>query len=228
MNASGETSSSYHGAPSPERGDARLSRRRFLTAAASVVGAVGVGFAAAPFVAYMEPSRRTVAQGAPIDINLSKLETGQMITVKWRSKPIWVLRRSQQQLDTLAKMDSRLKDPDSSAAQQPADMQKSPQWHNEARALNPEYLVLVGICTHLGCIPEYRPRSKAGDLGEGWLGGFFCPCHGSQYDLSGRVIKGSPAPLNLPVPPYFFTEKDAVRVGVLKSGHDKNWSPAVW
>jgi len=228
MSASGETSMGHRGGPTPERDESRLTRRRFLTTAASVVGAVGVGFAAAPFLGYMEPSRRTVAQGAPVDINISKLEKGQKITVQWRSKPIWVVRRTKSQLATLPRMDPRLKDPDSSEPQQPPPMQTAKGWHNEARAVDPEYLVLVGICTHLGCIPEYRPRDKAGDLGANWLGGFFCPCHGSQYDLSGRVIDGSPAPLNLPVPPYFYSEKQVVRVGVLADGTGSNWTPAVW
>jgi len=206
----------------------RLTRRRFLTTAASVIGGAGVAAAAFPFLDYWEPSARTIAQGTPVDVDISKLEPGQMITAKWRSKPVWVLRRTQDQLATLPKMDPRLKDPHSKAAQQPPELVKESDWHNEARALRPEFLVLVGICTHLGCVPEYRPEDEAGQLGSGWLGGFFCPCHGSKYDLSGRVIDGSPAPLNLPVPPHFYSSDDVVRVGVLANGDDKNWTPSIW
>lgn len=214
--------------PTPDDDELRLTRRRFLTATASVVGALGVGVVATPFLEYMEPSARALAQGAPVDIDIGKLEPGQMITVKWRSKPVWVLRRTDKQLKTLPTMDSQLKDPKSRAAQEPAELVKESGWDNEARAIRPEYLVLVGVCTHLGCTPEYRPRSDSGGLGADWKGGFFCPCHGSRYDLSGRVMNGSPAPLNLPVPPYYFTSDHSVRVGILANGDDRNWAPAVW
>ncbi|MDN5848692.1 MAG: ubiquinol-cytochrome c reductase iron-sulfur subunit [Nitrococcus sp.] len=203
-------------------------RRRFLTATASVVGAVGAGFVVTPFIEALWPSVRTQARGSPIEVDVGKLGKGQMITVVWRSRPIWVLHRTDSQLQTLARMDSRLKDPKSQAAQEPPQLQSSGKWNNKARSIKPRYLVLVAICTHLGCIPEYRPEVADVRIGPDWLGGFFCPCHGSRYDLAGRVFQGSPAPLNLPVPPYYFKSDTLVRIGELANGLGQNWTPAVW
>jgi len=184
-------------------------RRRFLTAATSVVGAVGAGYAVAPFVMSMMPSARAQAAGAPVEADVSKLEPGQMLTVEWRGKPVWIVRRTEQNLKDLPTLDDQLLDPNSKADQQP------PYAQNELRARenHPAYAVLVGICTHLGCSPTYRPDIAPADLGPEWKGGFFCPCHGSRYDLSGRVYQGMPAPKNLVVPPYQFLSENVILVG---------------
>jgi len=176
------------------------SRRRFLaTAATTVVGAVGVGFVAVPFVSSMQPSAKAQAAGAPVEVDISKLEPGGRITVEWRGKPVWVVRRTQESLDSLAALDGKLRDPNSEVtSQQPTYAQ------NKHRSIRPEYLVLVGICTHLGCSPTYRPEIAPADLGPEWKGGFFCPCHGSFFDYAGRVYQGVPAPTNLVVPPHSF------------------------
>lgn len=202
-----------------------LQRRRFLTAATTVVGGVIVGLAVTPFIRSMEPSLLAKAAGAPIDVDVSKIEPGQLITVMWRSRPIWVLHRSPAQLKTLQDpaLIKTLKDPDSKEPQQFGAPVVN--WH---RSLKPELFVAVAICTHLGCIPTYRPQVAPPDLGPSWVGGFFCPCHGSRYDLAARVIDGSPAPLNIPVPPYHYVSDTLVRVGALKGGKDQNWQPAIW
>lgn len=202
-----------------------LQRRRFLTAATTVVGGVIAGLTVVPFVRSMEPSVAARAAGAPIDVDVSKLEPGQLITVMWRSRPVWVLHRSEAQLKTLKdpKLIETLKDPDSKEPQQ-----FGPPVVNWHRSLKPELFVAVAICTHLGCIPTYRPQIAPPDLGPSWVGGFFCPCHGSRYDLAARVIDGSPAPLNIPVPPYHYRSETVVRVGSLKGGKDQNWQPAIW
>jgi ubiquinol-cytochrome c reductase iron-sulfur subunit len=183
------------------------SRRRFLTAATTVIGGVGVGFALVPFISSMEPSAKARAAGAPIRADISKVEPGQMIRVKWRGKPIWVVNRTKEMLDVLPTLDSQLRDPDSLEPQQP------PYAKNGYRSIKPEYLVLIGICTHLGCSPTYRPDIAPADLGKDWKGGFFCPCHGSRFDLAGRVFKGVPAPLNLVVPPYRYLSDTEIEVG---------------
>jgi len=183
-------------------------RRRFLTAATSVVGAVGVGFVLVPFISSMQPSAKARAAGAPIRADISKLESGQMIRVKWRGKPVWIVNRTQSMLETLPTLDDELRDPQSLEPQQP------PYAQNEWRSIKQEYLVLIGICTHLGCSPTYRPDVGAADLGgDAWKGGFFCPCHGSRFDLAGRVFKGVPAPLNLEVPPHRYLSEDEILVG---------------
>ena len=183
------------------------SRRRFLTAATTVIGGVGVGFALVPFISSMEPSAKARAAGAPVRADISKVESGQMIRVKWRGKPVWVVNRTQEMLDTLPSLDSELRDPESLESEQP-DYAK-----NEYRSIKPEYLVLIGICTHLGCSPTYRPDVAPADLGKDWKGGFFCPCHGSRFDLAGRVFKGVPAPLNLVVPPYRYLSATEILIG---------------
>lgn len=182
-------------------------RRRFLTAATTVVGAVGVGFALVPFVSSMQPSAKARAAGAPVRADISKLEPGQMIRVKWRGKPVWVVSRTEEMLATLPKLDAAVDDPDSMQPMQPAYAQ------NEYRSIKPEILVTVGICTHLGCSPTYRPDVAPADLGDDWLGGFFCPCHGSRFDLAGRVYKAVPAPLNLEIPPHRYLSDNEIMVG---------------
>lgn len=183
-------------------------RRRFLTAATTVVGAVGTGFLLVPFVSSMQPSAKARAAGAPVRADMSKLESGQMIRVKWRGKPVWIVNRTESMIETLPTLDDQLRDPESLESIQP------PYAQNELRSIKPEILVLIGICTHLGCSPTYRPDVGAADLGgDVWKGGFFCPCHGSRFDLAGRVYKSVPAPLNLEVPPHRYLSEDEIVVG---------------
>ncbi len=184
------------------------SRRRFLTAATTVVGAVGAVGAAVPFVASMWPSARAQAAGAPVEADISKLEPGAMMTVEWRGKPVWIVHRTQQNIDDLPKNDPFLRDPKSEV-----ESQQPPYCKNEYRAIKPEYAVIVGICTHLGCSPTYRPEIAPADLGENWRGGFFCPCHGSRFDLAGRVFQGVPAPTNLLVPPHMYLSDTRILIG---------------
>lgn len=186
-----------------------LGRRRFLTAATSVVGAAGAVGVAVPFVASWNPSAKAKAAGAPVKANLSKIEPGQMITVEWRGKPVYIVRRTEETLAQLASPNEVIKDPDSLEPQQPEYVT------GPYRSIQPEFLVLVGLCTHLGCAPMYRPEVGAADLGgASWQGGFFCPCHGSKYDLAGRVYKGVPAPTNLEVPPYSYESDTVITIGV--------------
>lgn len=184
-------------------------RRRFLTAATSVVGGIGAVYALTPFVLFMQPSEKAKAAGAPVEVDVSKLEPGQMMTVEWRGKPVWIVRRTAQNLSDLPSLDSRLLDPASeNTSQQPAYAK------NAHRSIKPEYSVLVGICTHLGCSPTYRPDIGAADLGGAdWKGGFFCPCHGSRFDLAGRVFSGVPAPSNLVVPPHKYLSDTRILIG---------------
>lgn len=184
-------------------------RRRVLTAATTVVGAVGVVGLAVPFVGSWNPSAKARAAGAPVKANISKLEPGQMITVEWRGKPIYIVRRTQETLDGLQKTIDLVRDPNSEVPQQP-EYAKNP-----TRAIKEEFLILLGLCTHLGCAPMYRPDVGAADLGGAeWQGGFFCPCHGSKFDLAGRVYKGVPAPTNLEVPPHAYESDSVVIIGV--------------
>lgn len=199
-----------------------IKRRHLLVATTSIVGGVFVTAVAVPFVKSMEPSAAAIAAGSPIKVDVSKIKPGAMITVMWRSRPIWILHRTQAQISELSKLDSRLKDPNSTQPQQISECA------NAYRSLKPEYFVCVGICTHLGCIPTYRPDIAPSDLGANWEGGFYCPCHGSRYDLAGRVFDGSPAPLNLPVPPHFYINNTILQIGELKGGSDQNWHPAAW
>lgn len=185
-----------------------IGRRRFLTGATTVVGAVGAAFAAVPFVVSFQPSERAKAIGAPVEEDIGKLEPGQMTVVKWRGKPVWIVRRTQEQLASLVSVEEKLRDPDSEVEQQP------PYAKNPYRAIKPEYLVLVGLCTHLGCSPTYRPEIAPSDLGPQWQGGFFCPCHGSRFDMAGRVYAGVPAPTNLEVPPYKYLSDSRIIIGV--------------
>ncbi len=190
-------------AEAPEGVD--LERRRFLTKATMVLGSVGAACAAVPFVKSWLPSARAQAMGAPIEIDLSKLEEGAQLTVEWRGQPVWVIRRSAKMLEGLKALEGLLRDPQSKEPQQPEYAQ------NAYRSVKPEYLVLVGLCTHLGCVPTYRP--DIGGIDADWPGGFYCPCHGSKYDLAGRVYKGVPAPTNLPVPPYRYLDDSLIVIG---------------
>lgn len=185
-----------------------LQKRRFLTKAAMVAGATGAGFLAIPYVSSMNPSARAEAMGAPVEVNVSKLEPGQRVVVLWRGKPVWVVRRTPEVLAQLPTLDNILLDPRSEKSEQPKSSK------NEARSIKPELLVAVGVCTHLGCSPSYRPEVAPADLGPDWKGGFFCPCHGSKFDMAGRVYKGVPAPTNLEIPPYHYLDDDRIMVGV--------------
>lgn len=183
------------------------SKRRFLVAATSAAGAVAAAGVATPFVLTFLPSERAKAAGAPVEVDISKLEPGQKINVEWRGKPVWIVNRTKEQLDNLPKLDDKLLDPKSEGEMQP-DYAK-----NEARSIKPEILIAVGICTHLGCSPTHRPDIGPADLGADWLGGFFCPCHGSKFDLAGRVYKGVPAPKNLEIPPHKYLSDTRVLIG---------------
>ncbi|MES0873009.1 ubiquinol-cytochrome c reductase iron-sulfur subunit [Sinimarinibacterium thermocellulolyticum] len=182
-------------------------RRRFLTLTTSVVGGAGAAAAAWPFLASLSPSERAKALGAPVTVDVSKVEPGQRITVAWRGKPVWIVRRTPEMLETLPKVTDDLRDPESREAQQPGYAQ------NQTRSIKPEILVMVGSCTHLGCSPTFRPDHPAPEIHSNWQGGFFCPCHGSMFDLAGRVYKGVPAPLNLAVPPHRYEGDDTIVVG---------------
>ena len=182
-------------------------KRRFLIGATSVVGGIGVAAVATPFVRSLWPSERAKAAGAPVEVDISKVEPGQKINVAWRGKPCWVVNRTKAMLETLPKMDSRDADPKSEVPHQPSYCK------NENRSIKPEWWVAIGICTHLGCSPTYRPEVAPADLGSEWLGGFFCPCHQSKFDLAGRVFKGVPAPTNLVIPSYYYESDTKVVIG---------------
>ncbi|MFO1417093.1 MAG: ubiquinol-cytochrome c reductase iron-sulfur subunit [Methylotetracoccus sp.] len=182
-------------------------KRRFLTQATVVAGALGAGFVATPFLASMQPSAKARASGAPVEVDVSKVEPGQLIRIMWRGKPVWILRRTPEMLGTLERVRDKLLDPESQESEQPEYAV------NEARSRTPEIFVAVGVCTHLGCSPTFRPDVTPADLGPDWLGGFFCPCHGSLFDLAGRVYKGVPAPKNLEIPPYRFLSEGRLFIG---------------
>jgi ubiquinol-cytochrome c reductase iron-sulfur subunit len=182
-------------------------KRRFLLITTGVVGGIGAVAAATPFVMSFFPSERAKAAGAPIEVDISKVEPGQKINVEWRGKVCWVVNRTSEMLGTLPKLDAGLVDPQSDQPQQPAYCK------NEHRSIKDAIWVAVGICTHLGCSPTYRPEVAPADLGPEWLGGFFCPCHQSKYDLAGRVYKSMPAPLNLVVPPHRYASDTVVVIG---------------
>ncbi|MEO8310542.1 MAG: ubiquinol-cytochrome c reductase iron-sulfur subunit [Caldimonas sp.] len=182
--------------------------RRFWVTATSVFGGAGLVVTAVPFVASLSPSEKARALGAPVEFGLQSLQSGDMATVEWRGKPVFVVRRSQAMLDSLARHDELLADPNSQRTNEP-DYAR-----NGARSIKPEFLVVVGICTHLGCIPGFRPTPGSAELGASWPGGFYCPCHGSKFDLAGRVFKNVPAPTNLEVPPYQFASASTLLVGV--------------
>ena len=184
-------------------------RRKFLTAATSAVGVAGAVGIAVPFVGSWNPSAKAKAAGAPVKADIGKLEPGQMVVVEWRGKPVYVLHRTETQLADLPRLNDQLKDPDSVISVQPDYIS------GIDRSIRPEILVVEGLCTHLGCAPKFRPEVGAADLGgDEWLGGFFCPCHGSKFDLSGRVYAGVPASANLIVPPYSFEGDNVLAIGV--------------
>jgi len=189
-------------------------RRRFLTATTAVVGGAGALCAAVPFIKTWEPSARAKSAGAPVLADISKVEAGQMINVKWRGMPVFIVNRTAQQIDALKSLDAQLRDPSSSnSSQQPAYAR------NETRSIKPEWLVVVGICTHLGCSPKFFGELKPEPFDPQWKGGFYCPCHRSRYDLAGRVFSGVPAPANLPVPPYkFMPDGKHILIGVGPEG----------
>ena len=183
-------------------------KRRFLTAATTVVGGVGAVAVSIPFISSMLPSAKAQAAGAPVEVDISKLEIGQQIIIEWRGKPVWLFRRSQETLDNLAAQTDILLDPNSDEISQQPSCCK-----NSSRSIKQDLMVLVGICTHLGCSPTYRPELAPEDLGPDWKGGFFCPCHGSRFDLAGRVFRGVPAPNNLIVPPHYFMSDNKILIG---------------
>ena len=191
----------------PENKKVDKERRRFLTAGATVVGGVGAATATWPFVASMNPSERAKAIGAPVRVDISKLKEGEIMREKWRGKPVWIVRRSKEMLEYLKEVEGQLRDPESEISMQP---KYAKNWHRSSKL---EYLVLVGICTHLGCSPAFRPEISPDDLGSLWKGGFFCACHGSRFDLAGRVYKNVPAPKNLEVPPYRFADDTTIVIG---------------
>ncbi|WP_018404894.1 ubiquinol-cytochrome c reductase iron-sulfur subunit [Marinobacter gelidimuriae] len=191
-----------------KNGDVSHGRRRFLVGATAAVGGVGVVGAAVPFVASWNPSAKAEAAGAPVTVNIEKVEPGQQITVAWRGKPVWIIRRTEEMLSNIEQLNDKVRDPQSVEPQQP-------EYASDVyRSVKPEFAVLVGLCTHLGCVPSYRPDVAPADLGEEWLGGLFCPCHGSRYDMAGRVYLSQPAPLNLEVPPYRYDDEMVITLGL--------------
>ncbi len=188
-------------------GDVDHGRRRFLTVATVVTGGIGAVLAATPFVMSFKPSARARALGAAIQVDISRLEPGAMMTVEWRGKPVWIVSRPPEALARLTGIEGELRDPASDKPQQPSYAR------NTHRSVRPEIAVLIGVCTHLGCAPLYRPEAGLPDIGADWPGGFYCPCHGSKFDLAGRVWAGMPAPLNLPVPPHRYVTDTLLIIG---------------
>ena len=186
-------------------------RRNLIVATSIAGGAAGVA-AAVPFVVSMWPSERAKAAGAPVEVDISKMEPGELKVIEWRGKPVWVIRRTKEMLDSLKAVAGRLTDPGSRSSAQP-DYAK-----NETRARKPEVMVMEGVCTHLGCSPQMKTSAAKGEMGADWIGGFYCPCHGSKFDYAGRVFKGAPAPINLPVPPYEYLSETKILIGDDKKG----------
>ncbi len=182
-------------------------RRKFLTLSTQILGGIGGVFALIPFLSSMSPSERAKSAGAPIEVDVSNIQPGMYKVFEWRGKPVWVVRRTQEMINQIADRDDKLSDPMSNEEFQPLYAK------NKYRSIKPEFLVLVGVCTHLGCSPLYKPNSQSTELGLDWKGGFFCPCHGSKFDLSGRVHKAMPAPSNLEVPPYYFASETKIVIG---------------
>ncbi len=184
-----------------------VGKRRFLTLTGVAAGGVGAAAAVWPFLASMAPSERAKALGAPVTVDISKLGEGQLLISTWRGSPVWIVKRSAEMLGNLKAVADQLRDPESAEDQQPGYAQ------NDTRSVKPDVLVMIGRCTHLGCSPSFRPDYPAEDLGKDWKGGFFCPCHGSKFDLAGRVYKGVPAPLNMPVPPHRYVGDSTIIIG---------------
>jgi ubiquinol-cytochrome c reductase iron-sulfur subunit len=181
--------------------------RRNLVVATSVVGGAAAAGVAVPFVASMLPSERARAAGAPVEVDLSRIAPGELAVIEWRGKPVWVIRRTKEMLDTLKAAESRLQDPSSKHSEQPKYAE------NETRAQKADIMVMEGVCTHLGCSPQLKPTEAKGEMGADWVGGFYCPCHGSKFDYAGRVFRGAPAPTNLKVPPYTFVSDNTLVIG---------------
>jgi ubiquinol-cytochrome c reductase iron-sulfur subunit len=182
-------------------------KRRFLITATSVAGGAATGAVAVPFVASMLPSERAKAAGAPVEVDIGRIEPGDKMIAEWRGKPVWIVRRTKEMLDAVREDASKVADPASKRSDQPAYAK------NELRSIKPEYLVVVGICTHLGCSPVDKFKAQSEAFEADWRGGFYCPCHGSLFDLAGRVYKNKPAPDNLPVPPYKFLSDTKIVIG---------------
>ncbi len=188
--------------------DVNHGRRRFLTATTAVVGGVGGVFAAVPFYKSLAPSDRAKTAGAPVIADISKVEPGQKLNVRWRGQPVYIIRRTPELVAGLATLRDRLADPDSKIDHQPMYAA------NATRSIKPEIAVIIGVCTHLGCAPMMIPEMVPQEFDAEWKGGFFCPCHGSRFDLSGRVFKNVPAPTNLRIPPYRFIDDNTIEIGV--------------
>ncbi len=186
-------------------------RRHFLVAAAATTGAVGVGLAAWPFLASLRPSAKAQSEGAPVSVDVSRLEPGEQVTVLWRGKPVWVLRRTPEMLERMTHPHwiDGLRDPDSEVT-----TQQPPYAQNPYRSLRPDIFVAVALCTHLGCVPLFEPQAVSRAFDDNWMGGYFCPCHGSKFDLAGRVTKNVPAPTNLVVPPHRYVRPDVLEIGI--------------
>ncbi len=199
--AEADTGATDQNGPDPKR-------RRFLTLGVAGVGAVGVAALAAPMLSSFAPSRRAKAAGAPVEVDISKLEAGQMMTVEWRGKPVWLVNRTDEALASLDAVQGELADPGSEMPQQPGYVEM------DTRSIKRNLMIMLGVCTHLGCAPTYRPEIAPPDLGADWQGGFFCPCHGSKFDFAGRVYSGVPAPTNLEVPPHAYLSDTLVVIGV--------------
>jgi ubiquinol-cytochrome c reductase iron-sulfur subunit len=181
--------------------------RRNLVVATSVVGGAAAAGAAVPFVASMFPSERAKAAGAPVEVDLSRMQPGELQIIEWRGKPVWIIRRTKEMLDSLKGVSGKLSDPASKSSAQPKYAE------NEYRSQKPEVMVMEGVCTHLGCSPQLKGPEAKGEMGADWTGGFYCPCHGSKFDLAGRVFRGAPAPTNLTVPPYTFVSDNTLVIG---------------
>ena len=182
------------------------SRRNLVVATSVVGGAAGVA-AAVPFVASMLPSERAKAAGAPVEVDLSKIAPGELSVIEWRGKPVWVIKRTKEMIESLKAVTPKLTDPASKSSEQPKYAE------NEYRAQKPEIMVMEGVCTHLGCSPQLKGVDAKAEMGGDWVGGFYCPCHGSKFDLAGRVFRGAPAPVNLKVPPYTFVSENTLVIG---------------
>ena len=189
------------------RNDTDTRRRKLLTIATATVGGIGMVATAIPFVESMAPSEAAKAAGAPVEVDISRIAPGALLTVEWRGKPVWIVHRTEQMLALLGRHEALLVDP---LAQQP---QQPTYAKNPVRAIKPQFLVALGVCTHLGCTPQYRPEAGAADLGADWPGGFYCPCHGSKFDLAGRVVKNVPAPLNLEIPSHEYLSDTRLLIG---------------